>query len=260
MTIQDALDAAKIARSEAEILMAHLLEKDRSWILGHSETELDAARIIQLTDLFERRSGGEPIAYITGQKEFYGRDFVVNPFVLIPRPSTEGLIDLVLECITKPKDDLREVDAQIIVCSKVIRDATPQVIVDVGTGSGCIAITLALECPNTQIIATDISQDALDVAKANAEKHHVDSRIDFRTGDLLDPIADLDEAFFLVSNPPYIPEDEDIMSEVRDFEPSSALFGGEDGTGVVRRLIRQATAHPSCAGYVLECRKEQIES
>ena len=130
-------------------------------------------------------------------------------------------------------------------------------IVDIGTGSGCMAITLALELPHARIIATDISPEALDIARRNAAKHGVGERIDFRLGSLLDPIGHLDQPFVIISNPPYIPDSEKLMPDVEEYEPHEALFAGPDGLDVIRPMIEQARSHPWCTGVIAECREDQ---
>lgn len=187
--------------------------------LSRRDTDADAAFSNQFDALITRRSTREPVAYLLGTREFYGRPFVVQSGVLIPRPETELLIDVALEW------------------ANAVGATTAA---DVGTGSGCIAITLALEIPGLAITATDQSSDALAIAKANAGALGVTDAITWRETDLL---AGVDGPFDLVvSNPPYVPERdrESLSADVRDFEPSQALFAGDDGLDVIRRLIPQA--------------------
>ena len=173
--------------------------------------------------------------------------------VLIPRPSTEGLVDLALDFVRNGKEEMRTVDSRIVVFSKQLKVWEKiETTVDVGTGSGCIAITMACERPDLTIIATDLSPDALIVAEENARRHGVADQIAFRCGDGLAPVSDLREPFLLVSNPPYIPSGNHRMRDVQDYEPHVALFGGEDGMDVVRKLMREAQDHPLCVGWVME--------
>jgi|TARA_Y100000310_G_C20697989_1_gene827105 release factor glutamine methyltransferase len=257
--IGEILKTAELKTLEAELLLGFVMRKSREWVIANPD--FDAPDSIK--DLIKRRASGEPLAYIVGKKEFYGREFTVNPSVLIPRPSTEGLIDLTLEFIKNPEDEVRKVDRGVVCFSKKLGDSSGvqdlrqgsgQAIVDVGTGSGCIAITLALENPDLKIIAIDISEDALEVAKKNSESHN--AQVEFRKGNLMEPLNDLSEPFILVSNPPYIPDSEELMKDVKDYEPSNALFGGEDGMDVLNELMRQAKANPLCTGVIIECREE----
>ncbi len=257
MTIEKALRLSALEHIDAEVLMASIFGKDRAWIVSHREHTLTTAQEQQWQEMEQRRTAGEPVAYIVGEKEFYGRPFAVNPHVLIPRPATESLIDLALEFIELPHEDVRPLDHKIVGVAKPLMEAPITTIVDVGTGSGCIAITLAIELPSIRIVATDISEDALAVAKKNAERYGVSDRITFLHGNGLEPLMSFGEPFLLVSNPPYIPAQTHLMKDVTDYEPHTALFAGEDGTDVLRQLIRQAADHPSCTGFVVECREEQ---
>ncbi|WP_420238132.1 peptide chain release factor N(5)-glutamine methyltransferase [Telmatobacter bradus] len=204
------------ARRDAEALLLHLLRRDRAWLIAHSNESLQEEA--RYSSLIERRLQGEPIQYITGETEFYGRVFRVHPGVLIPRPETEHLIEKTLE----------------------LTPAFPAPrIVDVGSGSGAIAITLAAELPLAQISSIDISPAALAIARENAALIQVAVR--FLEGDLLAPVAE-EQFDFVVSNPPYVPTtDRDSLSvEVRDYEPALALFADADGLSIYRRLIPAA--------------------
>jgi release factor glutamine methyltransferase len=260
MMIKEARAAMALSPLEVEVLLAHILKKDRSWILAQEDYALTMAQQEELQAASKRRKNGEPVAYIVGEKEFYGRSCSVDRRVLIPRPSTEGLILLVLDTLKGEKTEktIRSVDTDIVAVARTRGDmSTVDTVVDVGTGSGCIAVTLACECPHLHIIATDCSGGAITVAKENAHKHRVAGRIDFREGSDMQPLADLCEPFLLVSNPPYIPETEELERDVFSFEPHEALFGGTDGTVMLRTIITQAAAHPWCRGIVMECKEEQ---
>ncbi|HEX8186374.1 MAG TPA: peptide chain release factor N(5)-glutamine methyltransferase, partial [Blastocatellia bacterium] len=181
---------------------------------------------------------GEPLQYITGHQEFYGLDFIVTPDVLIPRPETEFLVE------------------RVINLTRAAQTARAPLIVDVGTGSGCIAVTLAAHIPAARVIATDISSAALDIARANGERHGVRDRVELIEGDLLEPLAALNiEAAvdFLASNPPYVEEGRPdlLQREVRDWEPSVALYGGADGLDCYRRLLAEGARYVSPAGYLV---------
>lgn len=208
------------ARLDAEALLRHLLGCDRVYLLTHREKVLSAEGAVRYYALVDRRLAGEPIQYITGETEFYGLPFRVTRDVLIPRPETEHLVEKVLEL--------------------AVGMAAPR-IVDVGTGSGAIAVALAEKLPQATITAIDISSAALSLARENAARNGVASRIRFVEGDLLGPVAQ-EQFDVVVSNPPYVSlMDRDSLSvEVRDYEPALALFAEEDGLAVYRRLIPAA--------------------
>ncbi len=194
--------------------------KDISEIYAYPEKELDNVEVEEFYRLLERRINNEPIAYITGEKEFYSRTFSINRDVLIPRPETELLVEEALRAAVKIGNPA---------------------ILDVGTGSGCIAVTLACEKPGSRVVASDISRGALATARANAERHSTREEISFVIGSLADPFKS--EAFDLVvSNPPYIPEAEYALlpPDVRDYEPRAALAGGGDGLYFISKLISDA--------------------
>jgi release factor glutamine methyltransferase len=217
------------ARADAELLLLHLLGKDKAWLMAHLEEELAGNTAARYIELLERRSKGEPVQYITGETEFYGLPFRVTPDVLIPRPETEHLVEKVVELAP--------------------RFHQPR-IVDVGTGSGAIAVALAHALPRASITATDISSCALALAEENAKLNDVALR--FLEGDLLAPVAG--ERFDLVvSNPPYVPSaDRATLSvEVRDYEPALALFAGDDGLEVYRSLIPAAFDALNSNGFVV---------
>ena len=217
------------ARADAELLLLHLLGRDKAWLMTHLDEELAGNKAALYMELLERRGKGEPIQYITGETEFYGLPFRVTRDVLIPRPETEHLVE------------------RVIALAAGFR--TPR-IVDVGTGSGCIAITLAHRLPQVHITATDISGPALAIAEKNANRNGVDVR--FLEGDLLAPVAGK-QFEFVVSNPPYVPNaDRATLSvEVRDFEPAMALFAGDDGLEVYRSLIPAAFDALNPGGFVV---------
>lgn len=218
------------AALDAEVLARHVLGWSREqWIAG-SRSAPPADFAARFDALVARRATGEPVAYITGTREFWGLDFEVTPAVLIPRPETEFLVE----------EALALVDA---------RGLTR--IADAGTGSGCIAVALAHSRPALRIAATDISNAALDVAARNARRHGVDDRIDFQHADLLDGVRDVD---LIVSNPPYIPMRDagTLMRDVVDFEPHSALFAGGDGLDIIRALLAGAAARQPSPPVIFE--------
>jgi release factor glutamine methyltransferase len=212
-------------RLNAELLLMFTLRCDRAYLYGHPERELTQEEQTRYGEALQQRSSGTPAQYITGHQEFWGIDLIVSPAVLIPRPETEHVIESVL-------DRSREVRAS---------SRGELKIVDVGTGSGCIAIALAKELPQAEIHATEISPAALEIARANAARHQLQSRIRFRQTDLLEGMQA--GAFdFVVSNPPYVGEAEEdqVQLEVRKFEPRQAVFAGHTGMEVIERLIPQA--------------------
>ncbi len=258
MTIDLLIRGCPLPRTEAEVLVAHCLDKERTWLLAHGREQLTTEEERNIQHFLARRSSREPIAYITGRQEFYGRTFVVTPAVLIPRPATEGLVEAALDFLRAPAQGEREVDNQIVVVTRTLRAMERMhTIVDVGTGSGCIAVTIALERPALRVMATDVNEEALAVARENARRHGMEKRITFCAGTYLQPVQDLREPFLLVSNPPYIPAGTALPHDVVDFEPKEALFAGADGGDVLRELWRQAKAHPFCAGVVVECQSDQ---
>lgn len=260
MRIADAREYAGLPPLETEMLLGAVLRKPRTWLLAHPETALTLWRQWRLRSLIRRRRRHEPMAQILGEKEFYGRIFLIDRHVLVPRPSTEGLIDHCKEFLQNGVAKTAVVDSGICcVCLPKGDTKEAKLIVDIGTGSGCIAVTLACELPEYRFIATDIHRHALRVAKKNAEKHHVGDLIELRRGSLLQPIQDLQTPFVLVANPPYIPDGEILMEDVALFEPGEALFAGEKGLDVLMPLVREAMKHPFCRGVVVECREEQID-
>jgi release factor glutamine methyltransferase len=223
-------------RLNAELLLMFTLSCDRTYLFAHPERELTAGEESRYEFALAERSRGVPAQYITGHQEFWGMDLIVTPAVLIPRPETEHLIESVLEIQTsgaRPQTSDQTYPEVRGPRSKVR-------IVDVGTGSGCIALALAKELPPAEIHATDISPDALEIARANAARHQLDRRIHFRQADLLEGLKrDFD---FVISNPPYVGESEEdqVQLEVRKFEPRNAVFAGPAGTEVIARLVPQA--------------------
>ena len=205
-------------RRDAELLLAHLLRCDQAALLTHPERILFPAEADQFESFIRRRLACEPVQYITGVQEFFGLLFEVSPGVLIPRPETEHLVEAVLE--------------------RFGREASPR-IVDVGTGSGAIAVALAHALPQSLVTAVDLSPAALAVARRNAERHGVSQRVTFLESDLLKAIdsRDIDA---VVSNPPYIAEGEVLEPQVSLYEPHSALYAGPTGLEVYEHLIPQA--------------------
>jgi release factor glutamine methyltransferase len=226
----DRLTAARVGspRMNAELLLMFTLECDRAYLFAHPERELTVEEQDRFEESLSQRAQGVPTQYITGHQEFWGMDFIVSPAVLIPRPETEHVIETVLQLVEKDDGGKASLPG-------------PIQIVDLGTGSGSIALALAKELPRAEIHATDISAAALDVAHANAARHQLENRIHFHQTDLLQGF-DPGTFDFVVSNPPYVGESEEdeVQLEVRKFEPRNAVFAGPTGLEVIERLIPQA--------------------
>lgn len=212
------------ARLDAELLLRHVLGKDRAWLLVHMQDRLDDQVQRSFERIIDRRKLREPLQYITGSQEFWGVPLMVTPDVLIPRPETEFVVEAAL---------------------KAVSGITTPVIVDLCTGSGCIAISLAKELPRARIFATDRSDRAVHVAQENARQNDVANRIRFLEGDLFEPLEEMDirgRIDVIVTNPPYVRSGDltTLQPEVRDFEPEMALVAGPAGTEVAERIIHQA--------------------
>jgi release factor glutamine methyltransferase len=226
-----ALDHAGVAeaRREAGSLLSHIIRKDRTFLISHAEDLIDGGELERFEEAVARRAVGEPTQYITGTQDFFGRSFRVTPDVLIPRPETELLVEAALKLMA----------AGASVC-------------DVGTGSGCIAITLLAERADARAVAIDVSEAALEVARQNARDHGVEERVEFV---LSDCFVRLDPSPFdlIVSNPPYVSEAmlPGLQREVRDYEPRVALSPGADGLKVVRRLLAEAPEFLRNGGYLM---------
>jgi release factor glutamine methyltransferase len=219
----DRLEAADIGspRMNAEVLLMFVLGAHRAYLYAHPERELTAEEETRYNEVLAQRSTGMPSQYITGHQEFWGLDFVVSPAVLIPRPETEHLVETVLE---------------------LARDVPRPKIVDVGTGSGCVALALAHELKHAELCAVDVSAGALEIACANAARLQLEGRVQFVQSNVLEALADAHDFDFVVSNPPYVGfgESDKVQKSVRDFEPRVAVFAGEQGLDVIAPLVQQA--------------------
>jgi len=255
----------------AELLLLHVLGRDRTWIYAHPEEEISPADARRFLEFIARRSSGEPTQHLTGKQEFWGLEFEVTPDVLIPRPETEHLIEVALDRLA-----VREIRAG----RKQTFSGEGLQIADVGTGSGCIAIALAKELPGARIYATDLSTAAIAVARRNAVRHSVSDRIHFLASNLLERVSTAETRYIvplldraksvaeheapatshqstlldlIASNPPYIGRREaaTLMREVRDHEPEVALYGGEEGYELYAELITEAAAHLKPGGLLV---------
>jgi len=243
---EGALAASPSPRAEAEELLGRLLGLARTQLYLDRGRALTDAEWERLTEWLRRRAAGEPLQYITGRAAFRGLDLAVSPAVLVPRPETEGLVEAVL-------DALREA-----------RAAWPQPrVLDLGTGSGAIALAIASEWPAAALTATDASEPALEVARGNAAALGLEERVRFLRGDWFDPLAD--EVFeVVVSNPPYIATGEwdELPRDVRAFEPAAALFSGPSGLESLREIVDEAPRHLVAGGLLAlelaEARAEEV--
>lgn len=226
------------ARLDAEILLAHTLTIDRTRLLARLSSPISQDKQEIFQRLIERRIRREPIAYITGKREFWSREFCVTPDVLIPRPETEFVVETVLQLVAQPG---------------IANPRSLIQILDIGTGSGCIAITLAKELPTAELWAVDLSSAALTVALDNAQRHGVDKRIRFLQGDLFSSIHEALKFDIVVSNPPYIARDDltALQPEVRDWEPKAALDGGKDGLTFYCRLVQESQTRLRSGGWLI---------
>lgn len=222
----DKLSTAGIAtaRLDALVLLEDATGKDRSWLLAHSNFPCQGRTLTRLEEWVRRRSRHEPLAYIRGKSEFFGRTFKVTPDTLQPRPETETMIELLLRQVKSRKLKVES-------------------LVDVGTGSGCLAITAKLELPETNVYATDISEKCLQIAQKNAKRLQAD--IEFKQGNLLEPVSSINYSLstIILANLPYVPDSFQI-NQAALFEPKLAIFGGEDGLDYYRQLFAQIDALP----------------
>ena len=219
-------------RLDAELLLCHSLQCGRTALIVRANDALPSSVTANFEALLMRRLAREPLAYILGEKEFWSRPFRVTPDVLIPRPETEHLIEAVLARFPERERRYR--------------------FCDIGTGSGCIAVTLACEYPQAEIIAIDISAAALAIARDNASRHHVAARIDFRQGDMLTPLALEEGVNAIISNPPYVSQSEMAsLAKELAFEPQQALTDHADGLQFLTTILTHAPAHLITGGYVI---------
>ena len=232
-------------RLNAELLLAEVTGQERVMLYARFDEELAPEERARFHGLVRRRAGREPLQYLLGRAQFYGRSFRVTPAVMVPRPETELVVEKCLAKIGTGAAGLRAAE--------------------VGTGSGVVAVTLACERPALRLTATDSSAAALEVARGNAERHGVADRVSFAEGHLCEPLAPLapEKLGLLVSNPPYVPTSqiEKLQPEVRDYEPRQALDGGPDGLSVVRELVPAASGLLAPGGWlVLELGEGQAQA
>jgi len=231
----------------AELLLRFVLDCDRAYLFAHPERELTPDEQGHYEATLSERSRGVPAQYITGHQEFWGMDFIVTPAVLIPRPETEHVVETVLEILASDRRPQTSANTE-----PEVRSPRPEIrMVDVGTGSGCIALALAKEIARAEIHATDISLAALEIARANAARLQLEKGVQFQQADLLEGVGS--EFDLIVSNPPYVGDSEadHVQLEVRKFEPRTAVFAGSAGTEVIARLIPQARAALRPGGWLV---------
>ena len=237
------LKAAGVAdpRNDANLLAMHVIKRDRTFLLTHGEATLSPDQLNLYRSLIERRGSGEPLQYITGHQEFFKLDFETSPDVLIPRPETELIVEIGME---------------------LLKGKARPFIADIGTGSGCIVISLLHELRQTRAVATDVSTAALAVASRNAGHYEVSDRLRLIESDLFSGLESNELFDLIVSNPPYVPtaDLEGLQREVSR-EPQNALDGGADGLAVIRRLLNEAPVFLRARGYlVFEIGFDQAES
>ncbi len=228
-------------RTEASLLLMHLLNCDHTFLITHPEEIVSVDQLKRFRSLVSRRAQGEPLQYLTGHQEFFKLDFELTPDVLVPRPETELIVE---------------------VASELLKHEPGLSFADIGTGSGCIAISLLHELPQARAVAVDFSPAALAVAKRNAERHQVIDRLRLVESDLFSAIDSAERFDLIVSNPPYVPVDDlkDLQREVRH-EPQVALDGGPDGLRVIRRLLNDAPRFLRSGGHlVFEIGIDQAEA
>ena len=227
------LDAAGVRepRMEAGSLLAHVLGRDRTFIIAHAEDKLTDEQIGSFRGFVGQRTQGEPLQYITGRQEFFKLEFEVTPAVLIPRPETEVIVETARD---------------------LLRDEAQPFVADIGAGSGCIAISLLNELPEARALAADISPAALRVARRNAERHGVVDRLSLLESDCFSALEPAGQFRLIASNPPYVSDNErNAMQREVLYEPAAALFAGPDGLAVIRRLLRDAPLFLQRNGYLL---------
>ena len=224
------------ARLDAELLLAEALNFERSRLYLDHGMALDPRAGKRFRLLLSRRVGGEPVAYISGRREFWSLDFLVTRAVLVPRPETELLVEVAVGLV----------EAEFQTAGRRLQ------MMDLGTGSGAIAVALAREISDVEIWATDVSLEVLQVAQANARRHGVEEKIRFLSADLFEPVRARGFFQMIVSNPPYVRrrEFDGLVREVRDFEPRVGLDGGPDGLDFYRRIIPQAQFHLAAGGFI----------
>lgn len=228
MNVSSWLSQSRLDRLDAELILAETLSVERIFLHAHPDRELTEVERQAADELASRRASHEPLAYVLGEKEFFGRSFKVTADTLIPRPETEAIVEDIIKL-------------------------APKTVLDVGTGSGCIAITVALELPGSSVTAVDISPKALEVARENAQAHH--AHIDFRESDLLENTEKYD---LIVANLPYVDRNWDWLSEELNFEPNSALYAEDEGLDLIKKLIATSDKHLEEKGYiVLEADRSQ---
>lgn len=223
-------------RLDAELLLAHVRQCPRIGLYTHFGEEVATEQREAFKELIRRRARGEPVAYLTGHKEFYSLSFEVTPDVLVPRPETEGVLEAVLDR------------------ARPMLQHQPQLaLADVGTGSGILAVCAARFLPNVHVTAIDVSAEAIAVAQRNAQRHQVADRIDFRVGDLLQCLPPETRFDIVMSNPPYVAEHEfeTLPPDVRCFEPRRALVAGPTGMEIIQRLVEQSPCYLRPGGWLV---------
>jgi release factor glutamine methyltransferase len=262
MTVSECLQMAPVERKDAEMLLAFVLKKTRTELfLAHNE-DISEEWMEIYTTCIKRLQNNEPIEYILCSKEFYGREFAVGKGVLIPRNATEILVAETMRMLHAqehhPSCFLQEADTDITIVSRWLRSGCVEDVIDIGTGSGCIILTLALERMPQRLIGVEQEEDALFYAEKNRTRYQLEEKVSFIHGDGIEVLQNHEKPFFVVSNPPYIQSRYPLEPSVQNFEPHTALFAGTDGMDVIRPMMQAITANPLCLGFALECRADQV--
>jgi release factor glutamine methyltransferase len=239
-------------RASAEILLAHSLGLSRLDLYLRHDQPLTPEELARFKALILRRRQGEPVAYLTGHKEFWSLDFLVTPATLIPRPETEVLVEAVLDVCRGGSQGFPPAGKPVQHRQDAHAPGQSNLALDMGAGSGAVVVTLARELPELAWVAVDVSASALEVARDNARRHGVAERIAFLQGDLLSPLRPAPWFSLMTANLPYVTraEWEQLPKEIRDYEPRGALLGGEDGLDLLKRLCRQAHNYLAAAGWL----------
>jgi len=239
-------------KTEAEYLLSHLLNCKRSGLYLKHDKSVAIDEFQRFMGWLNKRIAREPSQYIIGEQEFWGLAFKVTRDVLIPRPETEILVEEAVKTVRSQESEVRSQNTKIHYSE--LRTPDSKLILDLCTGSGCIAVSLAKEIPDSQIYVVDISESALDVARENAERHSVVDKITFIQGNLFAPLRGLSlKVDLIVSNPPYVSRDmmKDLQPEIRDYEPEIAVYAGDDGLDFYRRIISESPAYLTQGGHLI---------
>lgn len=257
----DILKNAKIEAPvlEAGVVLCHVLKCDRTYLYSHYDRELKENELEAINHMIKQRADNVPLQYLIGETEFMSLSFVVSPAVLIPRQDTEILVEKCIELVNELSISKQKIVAGGNLVNKgnrlntsVEADKSKVCVLDMCTGSGCIAVSIAHYCPDSRVVACDVSQDALSIARVNSERNGVQNRLELRWGDLFEALAGEQQFDIIVSNPPYIETETmpKLQKEVINYEPSLALNGGQDGLDFYREITARAPSYLAPGGYL----------